>query len=197
MADQRYNDYFRGGLSRNEYENPTGSTQLMKSMLEAIGRNDVEGYKTYQALLTEQLGNETTRAGQNITAENARLSGQLEAARLGQTQIKDQQTFNATQQNKGIDQSIETQKIQANIDKSINEQYNNPTNMAASWSPSQSFEFVSSQQGNLGAHLGKIVGPQTAEEIRREPDITRRAQRLQSLGLSPDQVKQLLMSLQQ
>ena len=69
--------------------------------------------------------------------------------------------------------------------------------MASAWSPSQSFEFVASQNGNLGAHLGKIVGPQTAEEIRKEGDINKRAQRLQSLGLSPDQVKQLLMSLQQ
>jgi hypothetical protein len=197
LADQRYNDAYRGGLSRSEYENPNGVTQLGKRLDQARASGDYQGVHILNGLLKEQMGNATTLAGQDQQNRNAQLTSQIASQKLGFDMAKSDRDFEANQSNKGIDQSIEVQKAQSNIDKGINEQYNNPANMAASWSPSQSFEFVASQNGNIGAHLGKIVGPQNAEEIRKEPDITRRAQRLQSLGLSPDQVKQLLTSLQQ
>jgi hypothetical protein len=197
MADQRYNDAYRGGLTRAEYENPNSANNLRLAMLDSQSRGDMSGFIANKKGWLEQLGNETTKRGQDVTAEGNKLSTQSANAKLGYDISKDERNFGATQTNKQNDQSIEIQKAQSNIDKSINEQYNNPANMATSWSPAQSFEFVASQNGNLGAHLGKIVGPQTAEGMRREPDVNKRAQRLQALGLSPDQVKQLLMSLQQ
>lgn len=109
-VQKSFDNSLRGGLSRQEYENPLGSTQLMKGLQAAKARGDAVGFGMYRDLLKEQLGNETTRAGQQGAAENARLSNQAEAARLGYTQAKDISTAEALQRNKGIEQSIDVQK---------------------------------------------------------------------------------------
>ena len=196
-VQKRFDDSLRGGLSRADYENPLGSTQLMKGLQEARARNDIVGFGMYRDLLKEQLGNETTRAGQNVTAQGNLLSTQSDIAKLGQAQAQAQQTFEATQKNKGIEQSIDVQKAQASIEKNVSDLINSPEYMNESKSPSQTFSDVNRLGGDVSKSLDSIVGPQTANAFRNERDINRRAQLLQSMGLSPDQVTLMLTRYQQ
>jgi hypothetical protein len=197
MADQRYNDAYRNGLSSNEYNNPLGSTQLMKGLQTAKANNDIVGFGMYRDLLKEQLGNETTRAGQNVSAENAKIANQSASAKLGYDAIKDQQSFEANQRNKGIDQSIEVQRAQSGIEKNVSDLINNPQYMSETKSPSQTFSDVNRLGGDVAQSLDSIVGPKTSNEFRNTQDIKGRVEILQRMGLSPDQIQLMMMRYQQ
>jgi hypothetical protein len=109
MADQRYNDAYRGGLSAKEFDNPLGSNQIFKRMNDAKAAGDISGFTSNRDLLKEQLGNETTRAGQNVSAENAKIANQSASAKLGYDAIKDQNTLNQARELKQDDQRIAAQ----------------------------------------------------------------------------------------
>jgi hypothetical protein len=189
MADQRYNNAYRNGLTPEQYNDPNGVTQLRKQFDNARASGDQYAAGNFQKMLLEQMGNATTARGQDIQNQNSQLTAQTDSARLGYDITKDAQSFEAAQKNKGIDQSIEVQKAQANNEKNFAEQINNPQTMFAEKSVPQSFMTANRAGVNTWNSLDNIVGPSNAERVRAETDPNKQYALLKAYGLDDDMIK--------
>lgn len=147
--------------------NSLNSANLMSKLQTAKANNDIVGFGMYRDLLKEQLGNDTTRAGQNITGQDARLANQQANARLGYDINKEQASQLQTRQLKESDQGIEAQKH----NDTVTQNYMNwATDATKGGMAPAATKFSAAAQLGIVPDASTIFGADDARKLSEEKD---------------------------